>query len=61
MSRKDEKNFKKFLVMLVGSFLLIVGVAMILGCWQELVIFFKGVTGMILAGSGLLVLYSLSK
>ncbi len=62
MAKDDQKSkYKKFLMFLVGFFVLILGITLILAWWQDVVILFKGAIGMILALGGLLALYTLNK
>ena len=61
MSEEQKTNYKKFLNFVIGFFLLVLGITLVLACWNEVVIFFKGIIGMILAMAGLLVLYTLNK
>ena len=61
MAEKKESGFKKFQTFIVGFFLLVLGITLVLSCWSEVVIFFKGIVGFILAMAGLLVLYTLNK
>lgn len=53
-------GYKKFIMMLGGTFLLILGVTLVLSWWDEVVIFFRAIIGMALAIAGLLMLYFLS-
>jgi uncharacterized membrane protein YqgA involved in biofilm formation len=62
MAKDGQRNtYKKFLMLVVGFFILILGVTLILAWWQDVVILFKGAIGMILALGGLLTLYTLNK
>ncbi len=62
MAKDDQKStYKKFLMFLIGFFILILGITLILAWWQDVVILFKGAIGMILALGGLLALYTLNK
>jgi len=62
MAKDNQKStYKKFLMFLVGFFVLILGITLILAWWQDVVILFKGAIGMILALGGLLALYTLNK
>lgn len=56
----NADGYKKFLIMLVGTFLLISGVTIILYWWLEVVILFRGLIGIILAIAGLVILYFLT-
>ncbi|HBG62133.1 MAG: hypothetical protein A2Y03_08785 [Omnitrophica WOR_2 bacterium GWF2_38_59] len=61
MVEKKDPDFKKFKTFIIGLFLLILGITLVLSCWSEVVIFFKGIMGMVFAMAGLLVLYTLNK
>lgn len=61
MAEKKESGFKNFRTFVVGFFLLVLGITLILSYWSQVVIFFKGIIGFILAMAGLLVLYTLNK
>ena len=62
MSRHHQNNkSQKFIQSLIGLFILTLGITLILVWRHEVVLIFKGVTGMALALAGLLVLYGLSK
>ena len=62
MAKDDQKStYKKFIMFLVGFFILILGVTLILAWWQDVVILFRGSLGIILALGGLLALYTLNK
>ncbi|MBU0469494.1 MAG: hypothetical protein KKD07_07245 [Candidatus Omnitrophica bacterium] len=61
MVEKKDSGFKNFKTFIIGLFLLILGITLVLYCWSEVVIFFKGIVGMIFALAGLLVLYTLNK
>ena len=52
---------KKLALTVPGIFLVIIGSTLILAWWPDVVSFFRGIVGMALAVSGLLVLYSVSK
>ncbi len=53
--------FKKSTLCLPGGFILVLGIALILAYWQDVVILFRGIIGLALALAGLLILYSLDK
>jgi hypothetical protein len=59
----DNQNdtFKKFILFVIGFFVLILGITLILVWWPFAVTLFKGAVGVILALAGLLMLYGLSK
>lgn len=62
MTKEESKNsYKKFLFFLGGSIVLILGMTLILSWFDEVVIFFKGIIGVILALAGLFTLYAISK
>ncbi len=62
MAKDDQKNtYKKFIMFVVGFFILILGTTLILAWWTDVIIFFKGTLGKILAVAGLLMLYTLNK
>ena len=52
---------KKSAVYLLGGFILILGIALILRFWADVLVLFRAVIGMALALAGLLILYSLNK
>ena len=52
---------KKSALFVLGSFILILGIALVLRFWADVVVLFRAVIGMVLALAGLLVLYSLNK
>ena len=62
MAKEDQKNtYKKFILFLVGFFVLILGITLILIWWKDVVILFRGAVGIILALTGLFMLYALNK
>lgn len=61
MSENQKSNYKKFFNFVVGFFILILGIILVLSCWSEVVVLFKGVIGIILSLAGLLILYTLNK
>ena len=62
MAKDSQKSaYKKFLMFLIGFFILILGITLILAWWEDVVVLFKGAIGMILALGGLLALYTLNK
>jgi len=62
MAKDVQKNtYKKFITLLVGFFILILGITLILTWWADVAILLKGSIGMILALGGLLALYTLNK
>ena len=56
-----NKNYKRILQFLIGMFLLILGVKFILFWWEDLLIVLRGVVGIILALTGLIILYVLNQ
>lgn len=50
---------KKTALYLLGSFILVLGVTLILAWWPDVLLVFRGMTGMLLAVGGLVMLYSL--
>jgi len=62
MAKDSQKStYKKFLLFVVGFFILILGITLILVWWSNVLILFKGAIGIILALGGLLTLYALNK
>ncbi len=62
MTKKGQKDsYKKFVLLAVGFFVLVLGVTLILVWWQELVVLFKGAVGFILALAGLFAMYAVHK
>ena len=62
MSEQSQKDqYKRFLLVAIGCFILVLGMSLILRYWAELIIFAKGVSGMVLAVGGLVMLYGLNK
>lgn len=62
MTKEDYKNtYKKFILLLVGFFVLILGITLILVWWGDVVALFKGAVGGILALAGLFTLYAINK
>ncbi|GEM_PF-1643277 len=61
--RKKERGvpFKFNFIFFIGFFILILGVGLILLWWPEMVNLFKGATGIILALTGLIVLYTVKR
>jgi uncharacterized membrane protein len=57
--RRKKKN--KMISILVGSVLLITGIAMILAWWPHVVHIFKGILGFVVALAGLLILYMIKE
>ena len=62
MGPDNQKNtYKKFLLFVVGFFILILGVTLVLAWWPFVVALFRGGIGVMLALAGLMMLYGLSK
>jgi len=62
MEKKDQKSsYKKFVLFVVGFFILILGITLILVWWMDVAVLLRGAIGIILALSGLLMLYALNK
>jgi hypothetical protein len=61
MSETKKSVTKITTRMIIGFSILVLGIVMILAWWPDVVSFFRGILGMLFAGSGLLVLYSLNK
>ena len=57
---QDNGSYKKFLNLLIGSFVLILGITLILAWWPDVIALIRGGLGIVLALAGLLVLYSLT-
>lgn len=58
MSEKKSANtYNKFLYVLSGALMLVVGVTLVLLWWPDVVSIFRGVFGTVLAIAGLAVLY----
>ena len=57
----QKKSYKRFVLFVVGFFVLILGVTLILVCWKDVVTLFKGASGIILALAGLFMLYAVNK
>ncbi len=57
----SQAIFKKSALFLLGSFILVLGIVLVLRFWADAVIVFRAVIGMVLALAGLLVLYSLNR
>ena len=60
-SSNQKDTYKKFLLFVIGFFILILGVTLILAWWPSVAILFRGAIGVILALAGLMMLYGLSK
>ncbi len=58
---KQSTSTKTLAKFVIGCFIIVLGITLILAWSDEIVILFRGTIGFILAGSGLLLLYSLKK
>jgi hypothetical protein len=56
-----KQKINKFLLWVIGFSILITGVTLMLAWWSDLIILFKGGSGLFLALSGLGVLYATRK
>ena len=54
----NHDEYKKFLLYLIGAFVLILGVTLNLLWWNDFVRLLKGVMGVALALTGLVILYT---
>ena len=61
MKNQKKSSYKKFVLYLVGSFFLILGITLVLIWWQDVVVLFKALVGMVLSLVGLVILYYLNK
>jgi len=57
----QKKSYKKFVLFVIGFFILILGITLILFWWMDVAVLFRGAIGIILALAGLLMLYGLNK
>lgn len=58
---KMKARFPKLILYLVGSVMLVLGIALVLRWWADVVVLFRAGIGMVLALAGLLILYSLGR
>lgn len=58
---KMKTRFPKLILYLAGSVILVLGTALVLRFWTDVVSLFRSVIGMALALAGLLILYSLGR
>lgn len=58
---KMKARFPKLILYLAGSVILVLGIALVLRFWADVVLVFRAVIGMALALAGLLILYSLNR
>ena len=62
MAKDPSKDtYKRFVLFVAGFFILILGIMLILFCWKDVVVLFKGAAGVILALVGLFMLYAVNK
>jgi len=57
----EKYHYKKFLLSLIGIFILVLGITLTLAWWQDFMHVLKGISGFILSLAGLLMLYSLKR
>jgi polyferredoxin len=55
-----KDDYKKFVKMAIGTFILILGTTLILAWWGDVVSLFRGGIGIVLAIGGLLTLYTIT-
>ncbi|MBF0483865.1 MAG: hypothetical protein HQL25_04070 [Candidatus Omnitrophica bacterium] len=60
-NKKQNGAYKRFLLFVIGSVVLLGGITLILHWWDALVILCKGSIGFVLALSGMFMLYAASK
>ena len=61
VKKSDQLKINKLAGSLTGCILLVLGMALILAWWQDVVILFRAVLGIALALAGLVMLYFLSQ
>ena len=62
MAKDDQKNtYKKFLLFVIGFFILILGITLILLWWEDVLALCRGAVGVVLALAGLFALYAINK
>lgn len=62
MAKDEQKSdYKKFILLVVGFFILTLGVTLALVWWDDFMALLKGAAGIVLSMAGLLTLYSLNK
>lgn len=61
MADVNTKKYKEFLLILLGVFVLILGMTLILVWWDDVVRLFRGFLGITFAIAGLLILYWVKK
>ena len=57
----SKSIFKKGVLFVLGSLILVLGITLILRWWGDVVVLFRAGIGMVLALAGLLILYSLGR
>lgn len=57
----SQNILKKGVLFVLGSFILVLGIALVLRFWADVVLVFRAGVGMVLALAGLLILYSLGR
>lgn len=57
----QKSSYKKFILLVIGFFVLILGVTLALVWWNDFMSLLKGAAGITLSMAGLLTLYSLNK
>lgn len=58
---KMKARFPKLILYFVGSVMLVLGIALVLRFWADVVLVFRAGVGMVLALAGLLILYPLGR
>lgn len=62
MAKNDPKDsYKKFILFVLGFFILILGITLTLAWWGAVIILFKGSVGIVLALAGLFMLYAMNR
>ena len=57
----QKENYKRFVLFVIGFFVLVLGVTLILVWWKDLVTLFKGSIGFVFALAGLFMMYAVNK
>jgi len=60
-NEKQDNGYKKYLRIVGASVVLVLGIALVLFWWSDVVGLFKGLAGFLLALGGMFALYALSK
>lgn len=58
-SSESKSGYKKFIMFVLGSFILVLGITLTLVWWDEMLMLFKGMSGFVLALAGLVLLYTI--